>query len=162
MRQKIPYFEDKDNGLRPGLPNVQRNTVMVILWNPQTAEVGCLDWGKFGWKTFVVGGVEEETPYDAAIREVAEETGYIDIEFLVELGKLRAGYFATHKGENRIARVTGYLFKLKSEERIIVGSGESHLHIFKWIPWKEVSSFLTPSSNKYLWGKARPYLTSLA
>ena len=156
----IPYFEDEESKLRPDLPIVERNTINAILWNSQTDKFLCLDWEKFGWKTFVIGGVDdEEDALEAAIREVAEETGYMDIELIADLGKLRSGYFATHKGENRIANTTGFLLRLKSDKQQAIENAADLPHVFKWIAKNNVESFLTLSSQKYLWGKAQAHIS---
>jgi 8-oxo-dGTP pyrophosphatase MutT (NUDIX family) len=150
----IPYFEDEDSKLRPDLPISERETVGVILWNPEKNEVLCLDWPKFDWKTFIIGGVEDgEETKEAAKREIEEETGYADIEFVADLGKLRSAYFATHKNENRIANTTGLLFKLKSTVQQAIDISDLP-HVFKWIPKNEVAEYINLSSQKYLWQKA--------
>ncbi len=157
-KQDVPFFEDEDSKRHPGFPVVERATVNVILWDPKTNNVVCLHWEKFGWKTFIIGGIETgESHEETAIREIAEETGYIDVEFVAELGQHQSAYFAAHKGENRIANTTGLLFKLVSTRQKKIDSA-SLPHIFKWVPRQEVASFLTLSSQKYLWGKAQPYL----
>lgn len=160
MRQeKVPYFEDESSKLRPDIPIIERATVNVILWNPQTKECLCLDWTNFGWKTFVIGGIEDgENPIKSAIREIKEESGYLDIEFVVNLGKIKSGYFATHKNENRIAHTTGLLFTLKSDERAPADDISSLPHVCKWVPKDGVASFLTLSSQAYLWDKAQAHL----
>lgn len=155
----IPYFEDEDSKRQPNFPTVERATINAVLWNSRTDEFLCLDWVKFGWRTFVIGGVEAgEDVLAAALRELAEETGYADVEFVADLGKLRSGYFAAHKKENRIAHTTGLLFKLTNYARSAVENANSLPHIFKWIPRSEVATFLTLSSQKYLWEKAQMYL----
>jgi 8-oxo-dGTP pyrophosphatase MutT (NUDIX family) len=151
---EIPYFEDETSKLRPDLPIVERETINAIVWNPETDEVLCLDWEKFGWKTFIIGGIENnEDPTETAIREIEEETGYTNIEFLAELGKLRSGYFATHKNQNRIANTVGFLFKLTDTEKKDVDATNLP-HVFKWIKREDVASYINLSSQKYLWEKA--------
>jgi len=154
MTEEIPYFEDENSKIHPGLPIVERETINAVLWNPKTNEILCLDWEKFGWKTFVIGGVEDgEDLEESAKREVEEETGYVNIEFISDLGKLRSGYFATHKNENRIANTTGFFFKLKNNKQKPVDVSNLP-HIFKWIPKEEVASYINLSSQRYLWKKA--------
>ncbi len=154
MKEEIPYFEDESSKLHPGLPIIERETVNAILWNPETNEILCLDWEKFGWKTFIIGGVEDgEDPEVTAKREVEEETGYLNLEFLTNLGRIRSAYFATHKNQNRIANTTGFLLKLKNTEQKQVHTADLP-HIFKWIPKKDVELYINLSSQRYLWKKA--------
>ncbi len=155
----IPYFEDEDSRLKPDLPIVERETVNVIVHNPAKDQVLCLEWEKFNWKTFIIGGVDNnEDSASAALREIKEETGYKNLELICEIGKLRSGYYAAHKNENRIANTTGFLFKLLNEDQDKVDESEVTNHVFKWIPKNNVESFVNLSSQKYLWTKALEYL----
>lgn len=158
MSTEIPYFEDADSAPKPGFETIERDMVNVIVYNPRTDEVICLDWEKFGWKTFILGGTDGEDPVTASLREVHEETGYKNLKFIADLGKTRSGYHATHKSENRIANATGLLFELVDETQDQVDSKEAENHVFKWIPRNEVETFLTLSSQKYIWDKAKPFL----
>lgn len=151
----IPYFEDEQSRLIPGQPVVERNAINAVVRNPVSDEYLCLDWGKFNWKTFIIGGIEEnEEPVAAAIREIVEETGYTKIKFIKELGKTRSGYYAAHKKENRISNATSLLFELLSTEQKLIKKSESAHHFYKWVPKKDVAFFVNLSSQKYIWEKA--------
>lgn len=154
-QETIPYFEDKDEPMVEGKPIVERNVVHVIVINKKKQEVLCLDWKKFNWRMFIVGGIEgDEDPVQTAIREVAEETGYTDISFIAGVGKTKSVFYAAHKGENRIGNATGLLFELVSEDRKEVAEEEKDKHTAIWIAKDKVTEFLNVDNQFYIWEKA--------
>src|SRR3989344_5587321 len=77
---------------------------------------------------------------DAAIREIREETGFVDLEFKKILGgPVEAKYFATHKDENRTAITTGVYFEMKSEKKVDVSEEERKAYD---IVWKDPKDFI--------------------
>ena len=155
MATDIPYFEDEETKPQPGYPTVERETINAIVYDPATDEVLCLDWNNFDWKTFVIGGVEAgEDPVVGALREIEEETGYADLEFIADFGRMKSGYFAAHKNENRIANATGLIFKLKSRAQKEVSEEEKGVHTLVWLHRADVANFVNLSSQKYAWEKA--------
>lgn len=157
--EEIPYFEDEESKPVPGVPTVERETIYAVVYNPGKDEVLCLDWEKFGWKSFIIGGVEEgEDPVVAAAREITEESGYMNLEFVATLGRTRSAYYAAHKKENRIANAVGVLFRLTNEEQNPDIKPDTTNHIHRWVPRSQIDSFINLSSQKYVWGKAKEKL----
>jgi 8-oxo-dGTP pyrophosphatase MutT (NUDIX family) len=100
------------------------------------------------------GHIEKgEEPEDTVKREVREETGLNDIEFL-EGFKETIKYFFKWENENILKFVTFYLAKTKKKEIEI--SGE---HIgYKWLPYSEALGQLTFKNAKEVLKKANEYL----
>lgn len=114
-----PYVVDKVNVPRSDKKTVIRQNVHAIVFDSKQNRYLILRNAKHGWDTVVIGGIEEnEDPVEAAKREVAEETGYVDLRFVRILGNpVEAEYFAKHKDENRRAVATAVYFELVSEQR---------------------------------------------
>jgi 8-oxo-dGTP pyrophosphatase MutT (NUDIX family) len=146
------YIIDEDSKPQEGYPTVRRDTVYALLYNPKTDAYLCLDWQKFNWKTFIIGGIDAgEAPEAAALREIKEETGYTNIRFVREIGRCVAAYFAAHKKENRIADSVGLLFELIDETKEPTKTEETQHHVSVWVPAKDVGTFVDRSSQKYMW-----------
>ncbi|OHA00132.1 MAG: hypothetical protein A3C07_00210 [Candidatus Sungbacteria bacterium RIFCSPHIGHO2_02_FULL_47_11] len=148
----MPFFEDEMSKRRDGFKNVKRKTIYAILRNPRKKEYLVLDWSKYNWHTFVIGGVEDrEDAVAAATREITEETGYSNIRFVKSLGRQIGAYFAAHKNENRIADAEGLLFELIDEKRTYIDSEHSKNHKVLWLKEEEVANFVNISSQQYAW-----------
>ncbi|MEN9605062.1 MAG: leucyl-tRNA synthetase [Candidatus Parcubacteria bacterium] len=155
MTQDIPYFEDLQNPVRPDKRTVERNMAQAIVWDKSKNVILCMHWPELGWKTLVLGGVEEgEDMVEAAKREIAEETGYMDVKFICEVGQTKGAFFAINKDENRISNGTGLLFELITEARREVDEAETKKHGSHWIPVDEVMNFVNIEAQQYMLKKA--------
>ena len=153
--QEIPYFEDDDFGDHPEWPTVERQTINAIVYDSKQDAVLCLDWGSYGWKGLVVGGIEKGQDTETAARaEVREETGYIHLEYVANVGKTKNAFLATHKKENRIAYATGVLFLLESDTKETVDPEELAKHTPVWIQKDKVLDYLNIESQQYMWERA--------
>lgn len=131
----------------------ERKNVSVIVKHATENKYIVLDWEKFGWKSFVIGGIEkDETASEAAVREVKEETGYIDIKKVYEVNaKNHNEFFAAHKDINTKAFHTPVVIELKSMKQIKTEEEETKNHIFKWVDEKDVIDNINLENHKFMY-----------
>jgi 8-oxo-dGTP pyrophosphatase MutT (NUDIX family) len=104
---------------------------------------------------FSKGHIEKgEKEIDTVKREVEEETGLKDIEFL---GGFKSGirYFFRFQGQNILKFVTFYLAETKEEE---VKISKEHIG-FAWLPYEEAEARLKFKNAKEILKKANDFLS---
>lgn len=145
-----PYFPDLENPFKPGKETIFREVVHSIVLNQKTGKILCLDWKDFGWKTFVIGGKENnEDAVEAALREIKEETGYKNLKFIKKLaGPWVNKFYAKHKDINRIAKAELLLFELENEDRDEVSIDETGRHNVVWIDKDKLKDFISGITEK--------------
>jgi len=103
------------------------------------------------------GHIEKgETIAETIRREVEEETGLTDIQF-VEGFKETIKYFFRFGGKNILKFVTFYLAETKTKE---IKISSEHLG-YQWLPYEEAMKQLTFKNAKEILKKANIYLLSL-
>ena len=132
---------------------VEKEAVIVALRNPKNGKILALDWGppqdRWGGTLLIGGGVEKgEDPVQAAKREIAEETGYVDVKLVRQSMAKGHGYFFSNvKNKNYLAHCTGLLFELVSDKRkeVELDDGEHGKFTVKWIDPRKVKSLIDDS-----------------
>lgn len=151
---KIPYFEEtwKDKPINDK-QTIKRNNVFVLLKHAEKDEFCLLNWKKFWWKSFIIWWVDEnENLFDAAKREVIEETWYNDFWTIKVLDfNIHTQFYAHHKNVNRYSIENYVYIELKSKNNIWVKEEEVVNHDFVWIKKQEVEKFINLNNNLYAW-----------
>ena len=114
-----------------------RKSIVAILYDEKTNKYLSIDWNTNGGNLFIGGGVNEgEKIEDCAKREIIEETGYTDIEFIKKTEyTIKHNYFAHSKNVARRIDCDGLLFKLNSDKRVEakLEENEKNKFILKWV-----------------------------
>lgn len=142
---KSPHFLGTGSAApRADFPTQERHSVVVIIKNLETDEYLCVDAKTQDCKSFVMGGVEAgETPEQAALREVQEETGYDDIEIdSVSDFTVTNHFFAAYKNLNRYAYLKFVYGHLRTDRRCEVPQKEKTKQSTLWVPHAELLDFL--------------------
>ncbi len=115
-----PSILDQENPPQDGKKDTDRNVVMCLIKHPTDGTYLTLRWNKFDWHNFVMGGIEDGEDLEvAARREIQEETGYTDLEFVDELPTvMNSKFYAAHKDVNRNILTRVISFQLKSLAKV--------------------------------------------
>ncbi len=127
-----------DSQIRDDKSMTERNVVNAIIKHPTEDKYLCVNNKKFNWINFVMGGIEgDESPCDAAIREVVEETGYTDIVDLHEMEFIYYdNFYAAHKDVNRHITCHTVVGRLNSLTQTEISEEEKNIADVMWISKK--------------------------
>lgn len=148
-----PYFKGTgEESLNPDVETKFRTSVIVVIKNEEDNTYLCVDALKRNCKSFILGGIEEgETPEEAAVREVKEETGYIDIRIKRKsIFELHNHFYAAYKGVNRYAILYVIFGTLNSKNREKISDEESNKQRAMWIKRENLKDFLTVNNNLFV------------
>lgn len=148
-----PYFKGiGEESLNPNVETKFRNSVIAVIKNEEDNTYLCVDALKRNCKSFVLGGIEEgETPEEAAIREVKEETGYIDITInRKSIFELHNHFYAAYKGVNRYAILNVIFGTLNSKKKEKISDDEFNKQRAIWIKKEDLKEFLNVNNNMFV------------
>lgn len=147
-----PEYTDDVQSPKDGLKTTNRKGVMILIkhWGEDKYLLNISE--KYNWKILFTGGIEEgESVYEAARREVLEETGYSDIKSIAKINFAHTDNFErVHKGDNARVEQTNILVELASGEQVARDAEESAAHKLEWHTREEMSQIINRRNHKFV------------
>lgn len=142
-----------DNKPRSDKDWVKRENVVLIVKHFSEDKFLYIDYKKQNWKCFISGGIEEnETPLEAAVRELKEESGFYNIKSIEEMPfKMANVFYAAHKGVNRYSLVTSFYIELENDEACEISQREKDEHDIKWESKDKLYQILKNGFTDQIW-----------
>ncbi|MFA5003809.1 MAG: leucine--tRNA ligase [Candidatus Saccharimonadales bacterium] len=136
----------------------EKDAIVAIVRNPKDGKILMLDWGprmgRWGGHLFIGGGLDpDEDVIECAKREIAEETGYINVKHVSTTDfTAHSYYFSNVKDKNYYARIKGLLFDLvdNSQEETNLDAGEQNKFTPVWVDEVEADRLVDDGSHRYV------------
>ncbi|MDP3784641.1 MAG: class I tRNA ligase family protein [bacterium] len=136
---------------------VKKRAVISIVRDPKTDKIIVLNWGprreRHGGNMLIGGTMQDGEDLEAtARREIAEETGYADLELIKKSGVVGHGHFYSNtKDHNVHVDAYGLYFELQSQTRkpVHLDPGEKDKFSVEWHPKEKVAAMLDDGIHEY-------------
>jgi leucyl-tRNA synthetase len=145
------YHQETEPGrVRPDLPFEERNAIIAIVEHWSENKYIALKWKKVAWTTLITGGIEgNQTPEEAALSEIREETGFANPKLIRKIGMIHGKFYHVPKQVNRFAHSHTMHFKLENDEVLQVSEAEKEIHEVHWMTADELRKSLTAHSHQH-------------
>ncbi len=155
MQLPITYVIDPLTGTKQDSPADKQKIVAIV---EHDSKILTIKWKpELGGRLYVGGTAEEgEDAVVTAMREIAEETGYIDLELIERAPEqVHHEYFAHSKGKAFIAHATLLHFRLKSEahEEPRLEEDEKGKFAVEWVTKEQAQKEVTDPLHSYAFSK---------
>ena len=124
----------------------KKNSIVAVVYDADEDKYLTINWGDKGGRNFIGGTIKEEdgeTPIECAIREIKEETGYVDVELIRESFVINHHYYAYNKDKYFHINATPFLFKLKSKKQVKVSREPDEIFNVEWVDRKTIEKEIT-------------------
>ncbi len=117
----------------------KKDSIVAIVYDEENDKYLTINWHGLGGRLFIGGTRKEnEDALTCATREIAEETGYKNVEFICELPKINHHYYAHNKDKYFTIECTGLFFKLKNHDKDVQHLDQDEVFDVEWVEEKVV------------------------
>ncbi|MEA2701492.1 MAG: leucyl-tRNA synthetase [Candidatus Parcubacteria bacterium] len=146
-----PFKQTTEPGIfRENEPVFVNDGVITLVKHWKDDTFLALKWKKVDWGTLLTGVVDEGfTPEETVLKEIREETGYMNAKAVRSLGVVDGLFYHVPKAINK--HVHGHIFyaELTDDTREAIDPEEGAKHDIVWLTKEELKDFLTPDTHQY-------------
>lgn len=127
----------------------KKKSIVAVVYNEKKDQYLTINWGSNGGRLFV-GGTrkDEEDAITCALREIKEETGYTDLEFVLKGFKINHHYYAYNKDQYFNIEATPILFKLKSDSQVAQNLDDDEYFKVEWVSREVILEEITDELHR--------------
>ncbi len=144
------YIQTTEPGVyRPDEPTHKKDGIIAIIKHWSEDKYLGIKWKTVDWGTWLTGGMDGESAEEAALREIKEETGFINAKFIKELGIVYGLFYHVPKQKNQQVRGHMVYLELQDGAQEPVAADEEAKHDILWLTKDELKKFLTPDTHQH-------------
>ncbi len=157
IRQVVAPIAKSTKGgdmVKEGVGQVRRDAVMCVVKHWDKDLYLCQSWRDYpDIRSMVSGGIEEgEDVVTAGKREIMEESGYVNVKFIRQIGSFSLiNFYHQLKKVNTLARFQYLYFELQDDTLKPLSAEEDAKHIHEWKKKDEVYDYLTIFEKDTFW-----------
>lgn len=140
----------KKDDLKPNLELENRNVILAVIkhWNEDQYLI--IRYKKDDSIAFLTGGIDDnEDPKDTVIREIKEETGFINIRKIENICDTKCTFYHNRKNKNLNEFVKNYYVELENGENIEISKEERNILDFEWVDENLLKDIITYEEHYY-------------
>ena len=143
-------------GFKEGYPLIKFNVICAIIKHWKEDKYLIIKYTKDNSTGFLTGKIEDgENNVDTLLREIKEETGFINFKRIIPICKTKCSLFVNRKSRNAEGFCSSYFVELKDENQIEISIEEKNKQAYFFVDEKDVENYLKDEDFKYIFNKLR-------
>lgn len=141
---------DEPGVYRPGEPKVTHDGVIVLVKHWSEDKYIGLRWKQVAFQTLLTGQIDDGmTPEETVLKEIREETGYLNAEITKKLGVVDGLFYHELKKTNKLVHGHMYVATLKDDAMEQIAADEDAKHELLWMTPAELAGFLKADTHQF-------------
>lgn len=135
---------------KKGEPITITDGVIVLVKHWSEKKYLGLKWKEVDWGTLLTGGIDEgHTPEETVLKEIREETGFLNAKIVRDMGVVDGMFYHEPKKQNRLTHGHMYYVELEDGEKEEISEEEASRHDTVWLGLDEMPEFITAPTHDW-------------